>query len=136
MPVWECNLHRLSCLNMGQREKKKEWEGRKNIKERERNELDRLIHFSLLFGALFLSSLCLLFLSLSLPNLCGHCWGVTGACSNTIPVTQGEEWPPFPLHSLSFPPGRPACLFVFPDIRRHLNSPVKRRTMHQDETNS
>ncbi|TKS78956.1 Tetratricopeptide repeat protein 28 [Collichthys lucidus] len=31
---------------------------------------------------------------------------------------------------------RQACLFVLPDIERHLNSPVKRGTMHQDETNA
>lgn len=48
--------------------------------------------------------------SLSLSDLCGHWWGLTGACSNTIPVAHGEEWPPFPLRSLSFPTGRPACL--------------------------
>lgn len=133
MPILDCNLHRLSCWNMGQREK---WAGKKNIKERKANELDRLIHFSLPFCSLFLPLiLSPTSLSLSLPDLCGHCLWVTGACSNTIPVTRREEWPPFPLHSLSSPPGRQACLFVFLDIRRHLNSQVKCSTKHQDETN-
>ena len=84
----------------------------------------------------FSPSLGLLLLCLTLPDLYGHCWGMTGASSNTIPITQGEEWPPFPLHSLSSPPGRLAHLFVLPDIRRHLNSPVTCRTMDRDETYS
>lgn len=119
---------------MGQRKEKKE-SGRERRGwrwgERERDE----VLYSLVPS--FSSSLCLLPLSVSLPDLCGHCWGgLTGACSNTISVTQGEEWPPFPLRSLSSPPGRRACLFVLPDIGRHLNSPVKHSTMRRDETNS
>lgn len=120
---------------MGQREKR-----RVGGKEEHEGDGEKLVrHTDPLFCSVVPSfsphSVSYLSFSLSPPDLCGHCWGVTGACSNTIPVTRGEEWPPFPLHSLSFPPGRQACLFVFPDIRRHLNSPVKRSTMHQDETN-
>lgn len=77
------------------------------------------------------SAFCLSALSVSLPDLCGHCCGVTGACSYTIPVTQREEWPPV-SPSLSFLPDWQACLFLSLHVGRHLRSHVKCSTIHQD----
>ena len=109
-----------------------------------RDESDRLIYFSVLFGAFFLS----LALSPTFPlNLCGHCWReeeeeggawrLTGACSNTIPVTRGEEWPPFPLGSLSFPSRPtvlPVCVAWYQEtFKRASQTP---NTMCRDETDA
>lgn len=151
MLVLECNLHRLSCLDMGQREKKRKVGGKQGEHEGGGAKSDRFVFCSVpsFSSTLSVSPLLLyvfypfsLSISLHLPDLCGHCgkgdegWGcLTGACSSTVPVTQGEEWPLFPLSSLSSTPGRPLCLFVFPDIRRHLNSPVEGSTMHKAKTN-
>lgn len=62
--------------------------------------------------------------------LCGHCrW--MGRWQVLVPTQflshEEKNGLRFPRHALSSPPGWQACLFVFHDIGRHLNSPVKRQ---------
>lgn len=84
------------------------------------------------FGALFLSFLSTTSDCLSGQPLWSLLWGDRCLFQHNSRHTGRRMASVSP--SLSSSPGWQASLFVFPDIRRHLNSPVKCSTMCQDET--
>lgn len=127
MPALECNLERLSCL----RQREKGGVGRREEHEGEGGKkLDRLVHFSFNWCPLSLLALSSVSLSLSLRSLVGvdRCLFQHNSCRTCRRMASVSP-------SFLILPNRQACLFMLPDIGRHLNGPARRGTMRQDETN-